>query len=466
MVDGSTEGPEPAQPPPPWAASGAIWPQLIDDDAFGWIIVDQEGIIRYYNDAVTTLLGRVGNGAVGTSIFDHVAAPDLEMALAALVELAESDTEMATVGLPMVFNVLHADGTVMPVEVGAQAYLDDPGSQLVRLRIRDYKRDHRLHTYLETLAQGAEIPELLQAAVRLADATLTGGATAIAHDWDGETYRSWVSDTIPPQLLDALRRADGPDLPWLRTRDGDHHIVSSEDLGGPVGAAAAAAGFGSCWAEPITIVGDPEPCAALVILRPWSHRPLVGHLAAAQRLRSTLALAFLAQRARDRLLVAATTDPLTGLDNRSAAFERLEAELGCGPTGVLYVDLDGFKAINDSRGHGVGDDVLVEVAQVLRSCVDDRCTTARIGGDEFLLVVPGAPTLEELTKLADHVVSSLCQPFSADGRPVDIGATVGVARYPDHAGDPDGLVEAADKALYRGKRAGGRGWAVAYSELI
>jgi diguanylate cyclase (GGDEF)-like protein/PAS domain S-box-containing protein len=460
MPDGPAEEP----PVPPWTPDPGLWRRLIDDDAYGWMLVDAEGVLRYYNRAIADLLGRMGDAAIGTSIFDHVAAEDLESALAALVELSSADTEMTTVGLPMVFRVHHADGTVIPVEVGAQNYLDDPGGDLVRIRVRDFGRDDCLHAYLEQLAVGADVPDILHAAVRLADATLIGGAAAIVHDWTGETYRSWVTATVPAEVVDAARRAALQGLPWVASRDGAAHIVSFDDLDGDFGQAATRAGFGSCWAEPITIADDPAPSASLVIFRPWKHRPLVGHLAAARRLRSTLALAFLAQRARERLMQAATTDPLTGLDNRSAAFDCLEEQLQVGPTGVLFVDLDGFKAVNDSRGHGVGDDVLVEVAKALRGCIEPGSVAARIGGDEFLVVVPEGPSVDELTGLAEVVLEALCQPMATDGEPVELGATVGVARFPDHGATPDDLVEAADRALYRAKRAGGRGWAVAYHE--
>jgi diguanylate cyclase (GGDEF)-like protein/PAS domain S-box-containing protein len=446
-----------------WEPTASLWKGLVDDDAYGWILVDEEGVLRYYNQAIAKLLGRVGDGAIGTSIFDHVNADDLDAALAALTELSDSDVEMATVGLPMVFHVLHADGTVMPVEVGAQPYLDE-SDHLIRLRVRDFERDHRLHTYLEALAAVAALPDLLHAAVRLADATLSGGATAIAHGWDGQAYASWVTDTVPPEVIAAAGGRAGPDAPWVRCRDGESHIVPVDALEGEVADAASAAGYLSCWAEPLTIADDDSPTASLVIFRPWRHRPLVGHLAAARRLRSTLALAFLAQRARDRLTSAARTDALTGLDNRSVAFDCLEAEVANGPTGVLYVDLDGFKAINDSNGHGVGDVLLAEVARVLRGAIGDGEVVARIGGDEFLVVVPDDPSVEQLTALADDIVKSLCQPMVANGLPVEIGATVGVARFPDHGHDPDAVVEAADRALYRAKRAGGRGWAVAYPE--
>jgi diguanylate cyclase (GGDEF)-like protein len=101
---------------------------------------------------------------------------------------------------------------------------------------------------------------------------------------------------------------------------------------------------------------------------------------------------------------------------------------------------------------------------VLRGSIEPGSIAARIGGDEFLVVVPEAPSIADLTALAERVVAALCEPMATDGQAVELGATVGVARFPDHGTTPDELVEAADRALYRAKRAGGRGWAVAYHE--
>jgi len=451
--------------PARWPVDHTIWHRVIDADAYGWMLVDAEGVIRYHNDAVAELLGRVGYGALGTSMFDHVASSDVEAALEAVDELSNADeSEMLLVGLPMVFRVLHADGSVVPIEVGAESFLDVPGVEAIRLRIRDYRPDACLHAYLEALAEGARFPHLLKAAVRLADATLVGGTTAILHDWDGETYRSVVTDRLPEELTRGIIEADAVDPPWVASRDGDAHIVSCADLGGRLAEQAVAAGLKSCWVEPLTIAEDAVPSAALVIFRPWSQRPLVGHLAAARRLRSTIALAFLAQRARERLMSAATSDSLTGLDNRSAAFDQLERLVASGPTAVLFVDLDGFKAINDSRGHGIGDGVLVEVADMLREAVEPGAVAARIGGDEFLVIVPDAPPVAELTALAEQVLTALCRSIPIDGTRVELGATIGVARFPEHGATPDELVEAADRALYRAKRLGGRSWAVAYAD--
>jgi diguanylate cyclase (GGDEF)-like protein len=459
MVDGGAEDGAGGR----WPVGHPVWKLVVDDDVYGWLLIDGEGIVRYYNDGIAALLGRPHGGAVGTSLFDHVHPDDVAIALEAMAELAGPENEMALVGLPMVFRALHADGSEVPVEVGAAAYLEIPGIEAVRLRVRPYGRDEALHDYLEALASGA-VPQLLfQAAVRLADATLTGGTTAILHDWDGKQYRTWVTDRLPATLVAAAQDADGEGLPWLRCRDGEPHIVAAADLEDPLAAAAVAAGFQSAWAEPLTIAGEEHPSAALVIFRPWSQPPLVGHMAAARRLRSTLALAFLAQRARDRMLVAATSDSLTGLANRSSAFDLLEAALGTGPTAVLYVDLDGFKAVNDSRGHGAGDAVLEEVAKALAEAAAPA-TAARIGGDEFLVIVADAPPLAELAEMADDLLAALCRALPIDGGVLEVRATIGVARYPEHGDTPDDLVEAADRALYRAKRAGGAGWAIAYGD--
>jgi diguanylate cyclase (GGDEF)-like protein/PAS domain S-box-containing protein len=459
MVDGGAEG----EAADRWPAGHPVWKLIVDDDVYGWLLVDGDGVVRYYNDGVAALLGRPHGGAVGTSLFDHVHPDDVAIALEALAELAGPESEMELVGLPMVFRALHADGSVVPVEVGASAYLDIDGIEAVRLRVRPYGRDEALHDYLEALASGASPRLLFQAAVRLADATLTGGTTAILHDWDGKHYRTWITDRLPPALLAAAQDAGGDGLPWLRCRDGEPHIVAASELEDPLASAAVAAGFQSVWAEPLTIGDDERPSVALVIFRPWSQPPLVGHMAAARRLRSTIALAFLAQRARDRLLLAASSDSLTGLANRSSAFDLLETSVADGPTAVLYVDLDGFKAVNDSRGHGAGDAVLGEVARALAAAAAPA-TAARIGGDEFLVIVADAPPLAALAEMADDLLAALCRAVPVDGGALEVRATIGVARYPEHGATADDLVEAADRALYRAKRAGGAGWAIAYGD--
>ena len=169
-----------------------------------------------------------------------------------------------------------------------------------------------------------------------------------------------------------------------------------------------------------------------------------------------------ARRAEAQLAHRADHDPLTGLPNRELLRRRLSSALAqvragrAGGVGLLFLDLDRFKVINDSLGHGAGDRLLREVAARLRAGTGPGDLLARLGGDEFALVTldhEGAPAL------GSRLVAALGAPFVVDGREVTVGASIGVAvRRPDDAAGPDpdedALLREADTAMYAAKRAG------------
>jgi len=150
----------------------------------------------------------------------------------------------------------------------------------------------------------------------------------------------------------------------------------------------------------------------------------------------------------------ATHDQLTGLANRRLFHARWQDSLGeaGGPTTLLYVDLDGFKPVNDTLGHDAGDTVLVEVAERLRSLVRAGDVVARLGGDEFAVILPwtDAATAEAI---AQRLVTSLAEPFNVAHRPVSIGASVGVVTAGPNA-NPEAELRRADSAMYAAKAAG------------
>jgi diguanylate cyclase (GGDEF)-like protein/PAS domain S-box-containing protein len=169
-------------------------------------------------------------------------------------------------------------------------------------------------------------------------------------------------------------------------------------------------------------------------------------------------------RAADVLLrQQAEEDQLTGLGNRRFLFDALDAavkraqEGGVRPS-VLFVDLDGFKAVNDANGHGVGDLVLIEVADRLADALGPDDVAARIGGDEFVVCVNEAGTDGARPEAdAAALVDTLSDPYVVDGRLLVIGASVGVADW--HPGlAPDDLVRDADRAVYQAKRDGRGCW--------
>ncbi len=148
----------------------------------------------------------------------------------------------------------------------------------------------------------------------------------------------------------------------------------------------------------------------------------------------------------------ASEDPLTGLANRASLLARLDLMLHRpDPLAVLYLDLDGFKAVNDGWGHRCGDQVLVEVAQRLAAVVRHDDLLARLGGDEFVVLAPGRTSAADVTRLAIRVQEALRAPFVVDGVGHRVGASVGTAvRAPGDT--PLTVLDRADRAMYRAKQ--------------
>ena len=161
----------------------------------------------------------------------------------------------------------------------------------------------------------------------------------------------------------------------------------------------------------------------------------------------------------ERIRYAAHHDDLTQLSNRLMFQERLRKAIGAArSTGqefaVLCLDLDGFKLVNDTRGHEIGDRLLVGVAQRLRDSVRETDTVARMGGDEFAIIQPLDNQPVSALALAKRLVETVTQPFELAGRQAMVGVSVGIALYPRHGESPDMLLRHADLALYCAKNSG------------
>jgi diguanylate cyclase (GGDEF)-like protein len=145
-------------------------------------------------------------------------------------------------------------------------------------------------------------------------------------------------------------------------------------------------------------------------------------------------------------------DSLTGLPNRAMFVQRLaECSAKGGRAGVMLMDLDRFKEVNDTLGHHNGDALLQEVSRRLMSVLRRYDTVARLGGDEFALLLPRVDSTEEVIEVARRVVAALQEPFCLEGLSVDVGASVGVALFPEHGRDSATLLQKADVAMYQAK---------------
>lgn len=188
----------------------------------------------------------------------------------------------------------------------------------------------------------------------------------------------------------------------------------------------------------------------------------------------TTSIMALVQDVSDRVQVArqqqyvANHDALTGLYNRSAFHEQLGTSLALAKSAgsgvaLLFIDLDGFKRVNDEQGHRAGDEVLRVVAQRLASAVREGDIVARLGGDEFLVMLDSDLTPLEPQVVGRRIIEALNQPMVVGGRSLRVGASIGVAMHPPMAGEIDVLMGAADQAMYAAKRDGkGR---VRYAEM-
>lgn len=163
--------------------------------------------------------------------------------------------------------------------------------------------------------------------------------------------------------------------------------------------------------------------------------------------------------AERQLIYQASYDVLTNLPNRRLFHDRLheeitKAERGAYGLALLMIDLDRFKEVNDTMGHGVGDRLLIETSRRIRTCVRESDTVARLAGDEFVVILPETVGAELLARIAQCLVSRMAEAFHFDDRIIYVSASIGIAVFPSDAGQAEALIACADRAMYAAKEAG------------
>jgi two-component system, cell cycle response regulator len=171
------------------------------------------------------------------------------------------------------------------------------------------------------------------------------------------------------------------------------------------------------------------------------------------------------------LTALALHDPLTGLPNRRLLMDRLASAIARArrykrTMALMFLDLDGFKQVNDTLGHDAGDALLEMVAARLVGAVRQDDTVARLGGDEFVIALPELVQGSDVVELVSKVIQAVSQPYSIQGRSVSVTASVGVGIYPDHGEDVATLMKSADLALHEAKRSGKNDYRIAAYPLV
>jgi diguanylate cyclase (GGDEF)-like protein len=343
-----------------------------------------------------------------------------------------------------------------------------------------YEQQQRL-LLLRTVAKAANEAASVQAAVSTALAAICDHCDwPIGHAWlrepDGSLAPTglWAGDAGRHAAFRAataeLRLREGEGLPGrvLAERGAVWLADFSQVLSLPRAQSATSAGLRTALGFPILagseVVGVLEFLSERVLER---DDELIELMAQAG---TELGRVVERQQAAERLLHQATHDALTGLPNRVLISDELRRALSRlrrdprGGTAVYFVDLDGFKAVNDTLGHASGDRILREVAARLARVVRPHDTLGRLSGDEFILVCESLATEQAIAAVGERILGVLQEPFVLGGEPFQLGASIGVT-LADPAKEPAELIAEADAAMYRAKQLG-RGRCEPYSEQL
>ena len=312
------------------------------------------------------------------------------------------------------------------------------------------------------LGTGSPIDQVLEGVAALLERHDPSAAVGIMLlDPDGERVRLAVGPSLPPALAAAVAEIpvahDAPAGGSTMSRDvtmctpdirRDQAFTSLRPM-------LAELGIESVWSHPIRSVARDVNLGALDVWRTRPGPPTDADsrvLVAAAR----LAAIVLDHHEREEMLRhQATHDPLTGLPNRILFADRLREAAAEGDVGVLFVDLDRFKLVNDTLGHGFGDDLLCEVADRLAASVEEPSVVARFGGDEFTVLVPDPGSPADLVAVAERLLAGIAEPYRVRGTRIDMRASAGAAlASPGGRDEPESLIRDADSALYHAKDRG------------
>lgn len=210
----------------------------------------------------------------------------------------------------------------------------------------------------------------------------------------------------------------------------------------------------------VVLTGYDDQELALQAVQQGAQDYLVKGQAQADLLSRAIRYAIERKRTEERLTYLAQYDHLTGLVNRTLFRDRLLLALARSkrkqqPLGLMLLDLDRFKAVNDTCGHDAGDQLLKAVADRFRSCVREVDTVARMGGDEFAMILEGVSGQQDIVTVAQRIIQAIREPFLIDGQPQSVGVSIGITVYPLDDQSVDELLKHADAAMYRAKQRGG-----------
>lgn len=426
------------------------------------LVLNPEGMITFASGSVVSHVKISAADLIGKMAWEFIHPDDLGDAIESLDYTQTAENKPLG---PFLFRYFDRDGNVRTADCIAVNRNNDPAVRGTVFLIRDVVGQQEVERALECLAKGEDLTVIAGHILRAVEETpITGPGWLLrspspraAGADAGQTTPEVVALSPYAEPLGELAALVGD---WVYDSAAESPVVDPNlsTVSVALRSALHRLDIRSLMAMPVRTPGATSPDLWLIAGNRREAPATTNELRTIRRYASVLSVASERLRLQAELRHAAVHDGLTGLPNRAAFMARL-SEAQDGDYALLFLDLNGFKPINDRLGHSAGDAVLLEIGRRISGCVQDHEFVARLGGDEFAVLVHERPA-ERAAELAEALVQSVALPIEVAHEQVVLGISIGIAIGPAH--ELECLIEHADTAMYQAKAEGGQGaWRLA-----